>query len=352
MSDWKKNLVQKHTSVAEVIKIFEESPIQFVMVIDANQKLLGTVSDGDIRRAFLSKLTTEIAVESIMHLSPIVARSGESSETILEKLNANSIRFIPLLDDQSRVIGIEIRDKLLNPEAKDNWVVLMAGGEGTRLGSLTNSCPKPMLSVGGRPILETILRNFVNHGFNKFYIAVNYRAHIIEDHFGNGSKWNAEIRYLRENQKLGTCGALSLIKDKIKSPIIMMNGDLLTKINFNQLLDFHNQHNSTMTVCIRKHELQVQYGVVQLSDHSILRIDEKPLQYFFVNAGIYVLQPELLESVPRNQSYDMTKLIDNVIQSKKVVTAFPIREYWIDIGIRSDFERAVDDYTKQFLTNE
>jgi len=224
---------------------------------------------------------------------------------------------------------------------------LMAGGLGSRLGELTKDTPKPLLKVGTKPILEVILENFISHGFHRFYISVNYKAEMIRDYFGDGSRWGVEIRYLHEHKRLGTAGALSLLPDNPTLPVLVMNGDLLTKVNFRQLIDFHNETNSKATMCVREFELQVPYGVVQIANHRLRAIEEKPVQRFFVNGGIYVLSPDMLQFIPEDSFYDMPTLFDEIIARGEETSVFPIREYWIDIGRADDFERANDEVYKE-----
>jgi NDP-sugar pyrophosphorylase family protein len=224
----------------------------------------------------------------------------------------------------------------------------MAGGLGSRLQPLTNECPKPMLRVGNKPILETILDNFIDYGFQRFYFAINYKADIITEHFGNGSKWGVDIRYLHEDRRLGTAGALSLLPEKIIDPLVVMNGDLLTKTNFKQLLDFHSLQAGLATMCVSEYDFQVPYGVVRTKDSRILGIDEKPIHRFFVNAGIYVLEPAALKSIPSATYFDMPSLFDCIIAIDFDTSVFPVREYWLDIGHMNDFDRACMEFPHVF----
>ena len=219
------------------------------------------------------------------------------------------------------------------------------------MGPLTDQCPKPLLKVGQRPLLETIILNFINYGFHNFYVSVNYKADMIKQYFGDGSRWNVSINYIEEPERMGTAGSLSLLpKKSIKEPLIIMNGDLLTKANFRHLLDFHLQHKAEATMCVREYSLQIPYGVVTSDRHRLTAINEKPTHRFFVNAGIYVLQPEVLNQIPRNQYMDMPSLFDLLIKNQQETAVFPIREYWLDIGRISDFEQANNEYISEFCT--
>jgi NDP-sugar pyrophosphorylase family protein len=237
---------------------------------------------------------------------------------------------------------------MINSGYSENYVVLMAGGQGTRLRPLTEHCPKPMLKVGNKPIIETIIENLKEYGFYKFLISVNYKAQVIMDYLNNGSKLKVDIDYLKEKDELGTAGALSLIPFRPKDTLLVMNADLLTKVNFQQLFDFHKQQDATATMCVREYQFQVPYGVIKIKNQSIASVDEKPLHKFFVNAGIYALEPRALDFVPENQYFDMPNLFEKLIEEKQVTSAFPIREYWIDIGRPGDYKQANGEYCEVF----
>ncbi len=348
MKNWKDTIVLPSTPILHAIEFIDRSSLGIVLVIDHDNKLLGTVTDGDIRRGILKGLKLDQSVDLVMNSHPTVARSNESRRNILRLMKQKQLSQIPVVDENGYVIRLEVLAEIIKTEKKENVIVLMAGGLGQRLYPLTNDCPKPLLRVGSRPILETILNNFIEHGFYRFYIAVNYKATMIEEYFGDGSKWDVQISYLRERDKLGTAGALSLLEKEQKEPIIVMNGDLLTKVNFNHLLDFHNEQMGHATMCVREYTFQVPYGVVQLDKQHLTGIVEKPIQNCFVSAGIYVLEPEALRLIPSNEYYDMPQLYKQILDNGSSVTVFPIREYWIDIGRISDFERANMEYTEVF----
>jgi dTDP-glucose pyrophosphorylase len=348
MIHWTEISVSANTSIIDSLQIIDRGALQIALVVDKNHKLQGVITDGDIRRGILRGISLESPVKLVMQTSPTTAHINDSKDLILAKMNHKKLRHIPLLDDQGRVIKVELLDELHTTSKKTNWVVLMAGGLGTRLSPMTDDCPKPLLRVGTKPILETILENFIEHGFSHFYISVNYRAEMIRDYFGDGSKWGVEIRYIYETARLGTAGALSLLDGKPDDSIIVMNGDLLTKVNFMQLLDFHYQTGSKATMCVREYEYQVPYGVVEVDHHRLLNIVEKPKQQFFVNGGIYVLQPEVLELIPKNKFFDMPSLFEILLSMGLETSAFPIREYWIDIGRADDFHRANEEFQERF----
>ena len=348
MKDFRKIQVLPGESIRKTIQIIDESAMQIALVVDGENKLVGTVTDGDIRRAILKGYSLGEAIEKVMNRTPIVCQQEENREAILARLRIKQLHHMPVVDASGCLVGLETLDELLVPNERENVVVLMAGGMGTRLLPLTEDCPKPMLQIGGRPILETILLNFIEHGFRQFYISVNYKSDVIVDYFGDGTRWGVEIQYVHETRKLGTAGALSLLPHLLTQPILVMNGDLLTKINFSQLLYFHISHQSKATMCVREYDFQVPYGVVKINSHHIVSIDEKPVHRFFVNAGAYVLEPEVLEAIPENEYFDMPTLFEKLIAQETETAAFPIREYWLDVGQLADFERANGEFMQVF----
>lgn len=344
MKNWRELVVRPEAAIRETIGRIDAAGLQIALVADANDRLIGTVTDGDVRRGILRGVSLDDPVSTIMNRKPVKARPEDDRETVLTLLRTMRLRQIAIVDASDCLVGIEVLDDLLESKHRPNPVVLMAGGLGTRLRPLTEDCPKPMLKVGGRPILETILLSFLNVGFSRFYFAVNYRAEMIREYFGNGSRWGAHIDYLEEDRKLGTAGALSLLPEASTLPLFVMNGDLLTKVNFDQMLDFHTVHGSAATMGVREYDFQVPYGVVRLRNHKILEVAEKPVQRFFVNAGIYVLNPEAVAMIPRGEPYDMPTLFADLMRRGKECGAFPIREYWLDIGHHADLERANGEF--------
>lgn len=350
MPDWKKALSPPSATIRDTIARIDATSLQICLVVDEENRLLGTVTDGDIRRAILDNISMDQSVEKIMFLNPRTASIGDTNTHLLSLMKERQVLQIPLLDDNGHVCGLSHIDDLHQPTARrKNWIILMAGGQGKRLSPLTNDVPKPLLHVGNKPILETILESFIRHNFYRFYISVNYKADMITDYFGTGEKWGVEIRYIHEDRPLGTAGALALMKERSKYPMIVMNGDLLTRVNFNHLLDYHHQKQASATMCVREYDIQVPYGVVRLGGVEIKSIDEKPVHRFFVNAGIYVLNPSLIEFIPTAQPFDMTSLFELITESKEEnAVAFPIREYWLDIGQMDDFNRANWDFDDTF----
>lgn len=348
MKEWPKLLVTADFTILKVMKIINDSSYQFAMVVDDQKRLIGTITDGDIRRGLLKGLSTSDTVDQIMSKKFISFQEGVPLEQVVKTMHEQKIARIPKLNSEGQVIGVETIEELTEVKQKDNHVVLMVGGLGSRLGELTNDCPKPMLKVGGRPILETIIENFKDHGFRNFHLSVNYKSMVIEDYFGDGSRFNVSIKYLKEKEKLGTAGSLSLYEESNGHPIIVMNGDLLTKVNLSMLLETHEKNKYVATMCVRQYEYQVPYGVVKTKGQKIVKIEEKPIHSFFVNGGIYVLDPSVLKKINKNTHLDMPTFLQNLVDEKLPVGVFPVHEYWLDIGQKDDFDRAHVDFTEVF----
>ena len=349
--DWQKTLIQPTTSIIEAMRLIDKIALQILLVTDEDKTLLGTVTDGDIRRAILKGGAMEDPIENVMNTRPTAFTADESVEDMLVAMRLLKISKVPVVDYKNRVVALEILEELLRPAHKDNPVVLMAGGLGVRLGSLTKNSPKPLLYVGNQPVLQTILESFIAYGFHNFYFSVNYKAEMIEEFFGDGSKWDVSIKYIHEDKRMGTAGALSLLPERPEMPFFVMNGDILTKVNFLQLLDFHNEHRAVATMCAFKYDLQIPYGVLQIDKHRLIEIDEKPVQSFFVNAGIYVLEPKTLDHIPVDAFFDMPSLYETLIDTRQEAAVFPLREYWLDIGHMANFKRAQGDF-KDFFSQE
>jgi dTDP-glucose pyrophosphorylase len=348
MSGWKHLSITPDTALREALRVIDEGGAQIALVIDEAGRLVGTVTDGDVRRGLLRGQSLDEPVCNIANRLPTVARAVDDVGTILAMMKLKHLRQIPVVDEEGVILRLELLDDLIQDRRRENWVLLMAGGLGTRLGALTKDCPKPLLQVGGKPILETILEEFIQQGFRKFYLSVNYMAEMVVEYFGNGSKWGVEIRYLHETEQLGTAGALRLLPEPLRDPLIVMNGDLLTKAKFNDILDFHTEHQAYATMGVREYTFQVPYGVVQLRKHQLLGIEEKPIHEFFVSAGIYVLSPEAVANLPEGKVLNMPMLFDLYIERGLTVSAYPFREYWLDIGRLGDFERAHDEFERVF----
>lgn len=348
MIDWTCTAVSPDTTLENAIRVLDQSGYQICLVVDAAQQLVGTLTDGDVRRAILRSLPMAAPVTQAICYKPLIADQDATPGELLALMTEHRLRQIPIVHD-SRVVGLAHIDELLKrPPAHDTWVVLMAGGLGMRLRPLTESAPKPLIQIGDRPLLESTIERFTRQGFRRFYISVNYFADKIREYFGDGSRWHVEIRYVEEPQRMGTAGALRLIPDLSDAPLLVMNADLLTRIDFHALLDYHYAHRARATMSVCAYEVQVPFGVVEVDDHRIKGIEEKPIHSFFVNAGIYVLDPGMIDMVPPDTFFDMTTLFQKIVSEGFETAVFPLREYWLDIGGMDGLRQAMSDYERVF----
>jgi dTDP-glucose pyrophosphorylase/CBS domain-containing protein len=340
MATWKDVIVSPSTPLADAIAKVDTSGLQVALVLAPDDSLLGILTDGNIRRAILAGKALNVPVSEVMSPRPTAVPASTPRDEMLALMRRKVFHHLPLVDVAGRVVGLVTLDELIGAAERPNWVVLMVGGLGTRLHPLTDERPKPLLAVGGKPILESILESFAEQGFKRIFLSVNYKAEMIRSHFGDGDRWGVKVDYLHESTRLGTAGALSLLPEKPTAPVVVMNGDLLTRANFENLLQFHAAQGAAATMAVREYDFQVPYGVVRLEGTRISTIEEKPVQKFFVNAGIYALSPEAFEHLPAATFFDMPTLFERLIAAGKATTAYPLREYWLDIGRLEEFERA------------
>jgi dTDP-glucose pyrophosphorylase len=348
MKKWPDALITPETSILDAIKNLDRTALQICLVVDGARRLLGTVTDGDIRRGILRGVKLEEPVTAIMNDKPVVTNDTTPPHERLALMRSRKLRHIALVDSAGILVDVESESDLHAPGALPNWAILMVGGLGTRLHPLTSTTPKPLLPVGGRPLLETILMQLANAGFQQVFLAVNYMADKFQEAFGDGSRLGLNIAYLVETTKLGTAGALGALPAMPEDPVLVMNGDVLTSINYRALLDFHREHHAKATMCVREHVVQVPYGVVDVEKSKVTRLQEKPSIVSFVNAGIYVLEPSLVGRIAPGRHCDMTTLLQHSIEADEDVVAFPIREYWLDIGRVDDFAKANGDFEMFF----
>lgn len=347
-------LVADTATIREAIERIDAGAIEIALVVDGDRRLVGTVTDGDVRRALLTGCGLDDPVTSIVHRDPVTAPVGADRAELLRLMTEHGIDQIPLIRDR-RVLGVSFLRDLVEDAAgipaaeNDHPVVLMAGGLGVRLRPLTADTPKPMLTVGDRPLLDTVLGQVRDAGFSRVFVAVNYRAEIIEGHLGDGSQLGLDITYLREDEPLGTAGALRLAAPELDRPFAVMNADLLTNVKLAALMRFHREERNLMTVGVRRYVLDVPYGVVELQETQLASVSEKPQLSFLVNAGIYALDPgvrSLFRDLP--ESFNMTDLLERALATEARVGGFPVREYWLDIGALADYDRAHADHATHF----
>lgn len=345
--NWEQALIGPSASIQEALAHINTAITQLALVVDEDRHLLGTLSDGDVRRALLSGMSLNDPVDQCMCRRPTTAQVSDSREAMLSTMRQNALHQLPLIDKQGCVVGLKRIDDLLRLESHDNWVVIMAGGLGTRLKELTRNTPKPMLAVGNKPLLETIIGRFTDQGYTNIWLAVNYHADQIEAYFGDGGKFGADIRYLRESMRMGTAGALSLLPQP-QMPILVSNADLLAKVDYSKLLDQHIYSAAMATMAVREHEYRIPFGVVHTAEGRIAALEEKPVHRVIVNAGIYSLSPEALSHVPKDSFFDMPELFGKLIESNLPVHCHHIDDYWLDIGRHEDLQKALLDFNEVF----
>ena len=340
--------LKQNATIKEALSIIDSGAMQIALVVDDNDKLLGTLTDGDIRRGILKGLDLDSSIETIVFKEPAIAKISSTKEEILKIALSKKLHQIPIVDDNGIVLDLKEIEELVEPKIKTSRVILMVGGLGTRLRPHTQDTPKPMLKVGNKPILQTIVERFAEYGFVNITMCVNFNASIIRDYFSDGKEFGVNIDYVLEEKRMGTAGALSLLKERPSEPFFVMNGDLLTNVNFEHIFNYHILNKATATMCVREYDYEVPYGVVKMNDNKIIEIAEKPVQKFFVSAGIYMLSPEILDLIPKNEFYDMPALFEKLIKLSKNVISFPIREYWLDIGRMEEYQRANEEYKEVF----
>lgn len=331
------------SSLRYALSVIDSEALRIVLIVDTDFKLLGIVTDGDIRRGLLKGLEMNDAVCKVMNTQPTTVDSSLSDQELIHLMELQGFLALPVIEN-GVLVELKTLQDLMVVKKHENPVFLMAGGFGTRLRPLTNNCPKPLLKVGDKPILEITLLHFIKHGFSNFYISTHFLPDMIREHFGSGEQWGVSITYVHEHSPLGTGGALGLLPENISQlPLIMMNGDVLTNMNYGKFLEFHIAEGSAASMCVREYEYQVPFGVVQNKGNCIVSMVEKPTHYFHVNAGIYIINPEIYNSVKKDTIIDMPTLLEQEIANDKMVCMYPLHDYWLDIGRMDDFERAQHD---------
>jgi len=337
------------SSIRDAIACIDSGGKGIALIVDVEQRLVGTVSDGDVRRAMLAGENLDASAQVLLdakksgpYAKPITASIDTPPEKILTLMQEYVISQIPLLDEEGRVVEVALMEEMLPGQAAPLQAVIMAGGEGMRLRPLTEDVPKPMLPVGDRPLMELVIEQLRNSGIENINVSTRYLADKIKSHFGNGNALGVDLNYVTEDRPLGTAGALGLMQ-KPDTPLLVINGDILTRLDFRAMLAFHRKHKAELTVAVRQFDMQVPYGVVDCNGPFVKELREKPSYRFFVNAGIYLLEPSVVSCIPNGERYDMTDLIDQLLDEGRTVANFPIMEYWLDIGKHDDYKQAQDD---------
>jgi len=338
---WHKTVLTKNATIKEAIMNLSASSMQIILITNDNDMLLGVVNDGDIRRGILKGLTVDNSIADVMNNNPIVVREDVASETVIQMMSSNHFTVIPVVDENKKVLGLYLLNEMIAKEKKLNKIIIMAGGRGERLLPKTKDCPKPLLPINGKPMLEHIILKARDEGFSRFVIAIHYLGSMIQEYFGDGSSWDIEIEYLNEEQPLGTAGAISLINERPNLPVIVTNADIISDITYVRLLDFHNQHQDVIaTMAVRLYETQHPFGVVSTSGVDIVSFEEKPILRNNVNAGVYVLEPKVFDYLEKNSYCDMPTLFNTLQINKLRTIVYPIHESWKDIGHLEEYNKA------------
>lgn len=344
MKDIEKIKISATSTIEKALSVIDSGAVKIALVVNDDNQLLGTLSDGDIRRGLLNNLNLKDSIKDIYYKNPIIANEFTSVEGLISLCALNTVSQIPILNNERQIIDLFVLDEELTITEYDNAVVLMVGGLGRRLKPLTDKVPKPMLKVGNKPILQTIVEGFCKHGFTNIVMCVGYKSNVIKDYFQDGSSFGVKINYVTEDKRMGTAGALTLLKQKMTKPFFVMNGDLITNVNYKQMLELHESSDAVASMCVRKYDIEVPYGVVNTKNQNIIGIEEKPIHSFFVNAGIYLLDPKCIDLIPVNAFYDMPSLFEKLVIKNEKVVSFPINEYWADVGRVGEYEQANFDY--------
>lgn len=350
--------VDEEWSIQQVMACIDRNAKGIALVVDHTRKLIDTITDGDIRRALLNGYALDAPIRELIARKnrsvtpgkmPLAMPVGTDQATLLQLMQDRSVRHIPLIDENECVVGLATLSELIPSQPLSVQAVVMAGGFGTRLRPLTIDTPKPMLPIGDRPLLEHIVERLRVAGIHQINITTHHLPEKIKEHFGDGTEFGVNIRYVSEDKPLGTAGAISLM-DRPDAPLLVINGDILTQVDLQAMVRFHREHQAELTVGVRQYEFKVPYGVLECDGPRVKQIREKPSHRFWVNAGIYLLQPELYQLIPKDRRFDMTDLIEKLLVEDKLVVSFPIVEYWLDIGQHEDYQRALDDVEKGKLS--
>ena len=343
-------LIGLETTVHESMACIDRNGKGIALVVDGERQLVGTVSDGDVRRAILRGVDLDLSVGTLLEqrevasrCRPLTALHGTSDAELLHLMNKHEIRQIPIVDISDRVVDMAFLSDLVREYELPLTAVVMAGGSGSRLRPLTDKMPKPMLPLGDRPMLERTIERLRQTGIHRVSLTTHYRAEEISNHFGNGKEFGVAIDYVHEDQPLGTAGAIGLL-GQVEEPLLVINGDVLTNVDYRAMLNYHRKYQACLTVGVRQYDLQVPYGVMECNGHNILGVSEKPVMHFLVNAGVYLLEPDARQYIPVGRKSDMTDLIQSLIRERRTVVSFPIVEYWLDIGQHPDYNKAQSDF--------
>lgn len=333
------HLVSERGCIIDALSALEQGSVGAALITADDGRLVGVLTDGDVRRALLAGASLDSSVRTFINRRFTTVTANAARDEVLELMQARMIDQIPIVDVDGKPTGMHLLHEIVGAEKRPNVALVMAGGRGSRLGAITDDIPKPMLRVAGRPILERIVLRLIGHGIRHIYLSVHYLAHLVEEHFGDGARFGCRIEYLREEHALGTGGALSLLPE-VSEPVLVMNGDLVTQTDFGAMLDLHTRKRNAATVGVRRYLHTVPFGCVDLDGDRIASFEEKPTLSRMINAGIYVLSPSLVRRVPCNAAFPLTELLIGCIGLREPVGAFEIEGDWIDVGQQEQLHQA------------
>jgi dTDP-glucose pyrophosphorylase len=336
---WEKAVLPLNETIGQAVRVLNETGLKIILVINSQNEFQGTISDGDIRRGLLKGLDFNSPIDEVTHRNALVAPLEMGRKMILQLMAINKIQQIPVIDDCQRVVGLHTWDEISVHQDRDNIFVIMAGGRGKRLNPQTENCPKPLLIVQGKPILEHIIERAKIEGFRNFVISLKYLGEMIEDYFGNGEKFGISIKYLKEPFPMGTAGALSLLSPIPEIPFIVTNGDVISDIQYGDFLDFHINNGADATMAVKLYEWQNPFGVIQTDGFRIVGYEEKPITQTKINAGVYILEPHAVGLLEPTKFCDMPTLFERLRENSAKLAAYPLHENWVDVGQPDDLSR-------------
>jgi len=344
MKDFKKSIIAPENTLKEALERITETAVQILLVVDHDERLIGTVTDGDLRKAVLKGLGHETPLTQVMNPKPITITQDVTAHEAIRLMQQRDIRYLPVVNPEGKILDLYSFKDLLASPTHGVKAVLMAGGRGTRLRPLTYEIPKPMIKLADQPVLEIIIQQLMTFGIDHIFISTNYLGEMIQNYFKDGSQLGCKIQYIEEPKELGTVGSIKIASKQFTEPFIVMNSDILTKCPMNRLYEFHQAQGNTLTVAVKKYLNRVPYGVVEIDPTSQVKsLIEKPSREYLINSGIYIISPECLQHIPEDTQFDMTDLINNLLESGQKVGAYPFDAYWTDIGNINDYERANQD---------
>lgn len=338
---WRLSVLSPESSLRDAVNSLNHSGLRIGLIAEADNRLIGTISDGDIRRGFLAGLSLDESILDVYNPNPITCRVFDDFEKAHALMLQHNLQQIPIVDSDGKLCGLHTWSEFPMRPRIQNKMVVMAGGKGTRLHPQTKTCPKPMLEVNGMPILEHIVRRAINSGIENYVFSINYLGEQIEKYFGNGNSFGINISYIKETEPLGTAGSLRLLELDDSEPLLVTNGDVLTDLDYSSLLEFHKSQETVLSVAVRTFEWQNPFGVMDIQNSRVSSYREKPVVNSFINAGVYVINPSVVQHFPSENRFDMSDLISKLIEDEIEISAYPIHENWLDVGNRESLARAM-----------